>query len=148
MEIKSNNEPENKQENKLIFQLKQYEKRKTIINYIYQSELEGNSKINVTEIFRNNDLNKHTLKILTIIEEKYDFLKKIICSTFNEDWTWERVLPLLRAILIYGSFELIFNKKEVVINELVNITKIFMPGDYYKFVNKSLDLISKIIEKK
>nr|WP_237076608.1 transcription antitermination factor NusB [Mycoplasma phocoeninasale] len=52
-------------------------------------------------------------------------------------------MPLTRAIIIFGEYELLSKDAKIVINEMVNIAKIFIPNDDYKFVNKILDLISK-----
>jgi len=57
-------------------------------------------------------------------------------------------LPLSRAIIIYGEYELLFNDPRVVINEMVNISKIYSPNNDYKFINKVLDLVSKNVIKK
>jgi len=51
--------------------------------------------------------------------------------------------------LLYGTYELFLNNPKIVINEMINITKIYIPGTVYKLVNKVLDLIaSKLVDKK
>ena len=87
--------------------------------------------------------------IIEQIEAKYDSLKKIIIAALSADWEWERLQPLVRAILLYGTYELFLNNPKIVINEMINITKIYIPGTVYKLVNKVLDLIaSKLVDKK
>ncbi len=44
---------------------------------------------------------------------------------------------------MYGLYELFINEPKVVINEMVNITKIYTIGDEYKLVNKVLDTLLK-----
>ena len=72
---------------------------------------------------------------------------RIISSFLKEDWKWERIAPLERSILIYGTFELAVSDKALVINELVDITKGFIPGDSYKFINAILNNVGKYYEK-
>ncbi|WP_330463272.1 transcription antitermination factor NusB [Metamycoplasma gateae] len=136
----------NKTNNKDKFLIKKYNFRKNIINYIYQYEL-FNIQINTSEIV-NNELNKISISeisTLEIIQSKYQTLKNIANKFLLETWTWERINPLIRAVLIFGIYELTYNEPRVVINEMVNITKMFVPGDDYKFVNRILDRISKEI---
>ncbi|AWX43004.1 transcription antitermination protein NusB [Metamycoplasma cloacale] len=134
-------------EKKILFLLKIYEKRTRIINYIYQCEL-FNISLNIEELLINNDILEEDLKILKSIEHQYSLLKSILIKTLSSDWSYERVLPYLRAVIIYGIYELMFNTPNVVINELINITKLHCPGNAYKFVNKVLDLVASKLHKK
>ncbi|RMA78494.1 N utilization substance protein B [Metamycoplasma subdolum] len=135
------------EENKLAFIIRRYEKRTKFIFWIYQSELLEES-LNASKLFDEVFLDQREYFAVKKIEKNYPIYKKLISSVLNPGWTYERVQPLLRAIMIYGIFEFSFNKKNVVINEMINITKIFVPGIYYKFLNKILDLISRILESK
>ena len=99
--------------------------------------------MNVNEIFSNNDLNNFEVQTLTIIQNKYVLFKNLIIKALNNAWIWERLQPLIRAILLYGLYELFINEPKVVINEMVNITKIYTIGDEYKLVNKVLDTLLK-----
>ncbi|AWX69683.1 transcription antitermination factor NusB [[Mycoplasma] anseris] len=135
------------EDEKIIFLLKKYEKRTKLINIIYSYEL-FDQKIEINEIFENQDLNADEIFALENISKNYDNFKNIIIKTLSNEWTYERVLPYVRSVLIYGLFELMFNKPKVVINELINITKIFVPGNHYKFVNKVLDILAQVVNKK
>ncbi|MGX9339535.1 transcription antitermination factor NusB [Mycoplasma sp. 332] len=128
------------------FLVKKYNYRKNIIFYLYQSEL-FSVHLDTSVIVNNplNEINPCEIQALQIIESKYETLKKIIEKFILETWEWERISPLIRAILIFGVYELTYNDSSVVIYELVNITKLFSPGNDYKFVNKILDKISKQI---
>ena len=137
MENKLSNE-----DKKNLFLINSFNKRVKIITYIYQFEL-FDEKVNVNEIFNNNDLNNFEVQTLTIIQNKYVLFKNLIIKALNNAWIWERLQPLIRAILLYGLYELFINDPKVVINEMVNITKIYTIGDEYKLVNKVLDTLLK-----
>ena len=137
MENKLSNE-----DKKNLFLINSFSKRVKIITYIYQFEL-FDEKVNVNEIFSNNDLNNFEVQTLTIIQNKYVLFKNLIIKALNNAWIWERLQPLIRAILLYGLYELFINEPKVVINEMVNITKIYTIGDEYKLVNKVLDTLLK-----
>ena len=137
MENKLSNE-----DKKNLFLINSFNKRVKIITYIYKFEL-FDEKVNVNEIFNNNDLNNFEVQTLTIIQNKYVLFKNLIIKALNNAWIWERLQPLIRAILLYGLYELFINEPKVVINEMVNITKIYTIGDEYKLVNKVLDTLLK-----
>ena len=137
MENKLSNE-----DKKNLFLINSFSKRLKIITYIYQFEL-FDEKVNVNEIFSNNDLNNFEVQTLTVIQNKYVLFKNLIIKALNNAWIWERLQPLIRAILLYGLYELFINEPKVVINEMVNITKIYTIGDEYKLVNKVLDTLLK-----
>ena len=136
------------EQDKMIFLINALKKRTEIINTIYKYEL-FDQKVDSKQIFEDNNLDDNAIKIIEQIEAKYDSLKKIIIAALSADWEWERLQPLVRAILLYGTYELFLNNPKIVINEIINITKIYIPGTVYKLVNKVLDLIaSKLVDKK
>lgn len=136
------------EQDKMIFLINALKKRTEIINTIYKYELFG-QKVDSKQIFEDDNLDDNAIKIIEQIEAKYDSLKKIIIAALSADWEWERLQPLVRAILLYGTYELFLNNPKIVINEMINITKIYIPGTVYKLVNKVLDLIaSKLVDKK
>lgn len=136
------------EQDKMIFLINALKKRTEIINTIYKYEL-FDQKVDSKEIFEDDNLDDNAIKIIEQIEAKYDSLKKIIIAALSADWEWERLQPLVRAILLYGTYELFLNNPKIVINEMINITKIYIPGTVYKLVNKALDLIaSKLVDKK
>ncbi|GIZ05772.1 hypothetical protein MSATCC14277_3540 [Metamycoplasma salivarium] len=136
------------EQDKMIFLINALKKRTEIINTIYKYEL-FDQKVDSKQIFEDDNLDGNAIKIIEQIEAKYDSLKKIIIAALSADWEWERLQPLVRAILLYGTYELFLNNPKIVINEMINITKIYIPGTVYKLVNKVLDLIaSKLVDKK
>ena len=136
------------EQDKMIFLINALKKRTEIINTIYKYEL-FDQKVDSKEIFEDDNLDDNAIKIIEQIEAKYDSLKKILIAALSADWEWERLQPLVRAILLYGTYELFLSNSKIVINEMINITKIYIPGTVYKLVNKVLDLIaSKLVDKK
>lgn len=136
------------EQDKMIFLINALKKRTEIINTIYKYEL-FDQKVDSKQIFEDDNLDDNAIKIIEQIEAKYDSLKRIIIAALSADWEWERLQPLVRAILLYGTYELFLNNPKIVINEMINITKIYIPGTVYKLVNKVLDLIaSKLVDKK
>ena len=136
------------EQDKMIFLINALKKRTEIINTIYKYEL-FDQKVDSKEIFEDDNLDDNAIKIIEQIEAKYDSLKKIIIAALSADWEWERLQPLVRAILLYGTYELFLNNPKIVISAMINITKIYIPGTVYKLVNKVLDLIaSKLVDKK
>ncbi|ENY69311.1 N utilization substance protein B, NusB-like protein [Metamycoplasma auris 15026] len=136
-------------QNKGNFLVKKYHFRKNIINYIYQFEL-FDINLNTEEIVNNklNVINENELKTLELIECKYETLKNIAKKFLLNSWEWSRISPLSRAIIIFGIYELTYNEPKVVINEMINISKLLSPNEDYKFINGILDRVAKQIAKK
>ncbi|TPE57075.1 transcription antitermination protein NusB [[Mycoplasma] falconis] len=131
---------------KAEFLIKKFNARFSIIKYIYQAEL-FEKNIDVNEIFENEFLDKWQIGTLNNIASKYDALTKLAQKFLNEDWDWNRISPLTRAIIIYGEYEILINNPKVVINEMINMAKIYIPNNDYKIVNKVLDAYAKQIKK-
>ena len=89
MENKLSNE-----DKKNLFLINSFNKRVKIITYIYQFEL-FDEKVNVNEIFNNNDLNNFEVQTLTIIQNKYVLFKNLIIKALNNAWIWERLQPVI-----------------------------------------------------
>ena len=73
-------------------------------------------------------------------------LEQMLSGALAQDWTWERVDRLVRAILLAGAYELIHRKDvptRVVINEYVEIDQAFYDQGEQKFVNSVLDRVAR-----
>ncbi|MBD5423402.1 MAG: transcription antitermination protein NusB [Mycoplasma sp.] len=141
------------------YSVRRYMRAMTII-VVYMYEL-FNKKLNEKEIFEldifndlfdynklktkdKNKISQEQARIITTIEKNYDLFKKMIIKYIREDWSWDRLDPLIRAILLCASVELWKLDIGIVSNEYVEITKDFIPDDKsYKFVNKMIDNIGK-----
>lgn len=59
---------------------------------------------------------------------------------------WHTVSPILKAILWLGSYELVYRLDvpfKVVLNEAVELSKVFGAEDAHKFINSILDKVAK-----
>jgi N utilization substance protein B len=73
-------------------------------------------------------------------------LQQTLTGALAEDWTWERIDRLVRAILLAGAYELIHRKDvppRVAINEYVEIAHAFYDQGEQNFVNSVLDRVAR-----
>lgn len=122
------------------------EKASKIIEYIYTSEVMG-QELNSVLAFESGEFDKRDIQIIDMIASKYTQFKKLIEKFIKESWTWSRLAPLERAILLYGAFELNVKDKAHVINGMVMIAKAYIPGESYKFINAILEKIGGFYDK-
>ncbi|RMX35142.1 transcription antitermination protein NusB [Mycoplasmopsis fermentans] len=116
-----------------------------IINVLYRYEL-MDQKINVNELFDSeSNLSNEQFSHLEKIAKNYDFYKKAVSQFLKEGWSWERISPLIRAILINGTHELMSIEPKIIINESVEITKYYFEDEknFYKMVNAILEKVYK-----
>ncbi|QJB71288.1 transcription antitermination protein NusB [Mycoplasma sp. 1654_15] len=121
--------------------------RMELVSLIYTYEL-FDSKINTNEIFASYNLSSEQITILEAIEKKYEILQKLIINFIGQNWTWTRILPLIRSILLLGTWELLITDNKIVIDEMVSMTKDYTleNDNEYKFVNAVLDKINQFYE--
>ncbi len=122
-------------------------KRMQNVEIVYKYEL-FNESLNLEKIFVEENINNDQLKILTSIQKNYDKFIKTAKLFLDVDWTWARIAPLTRAIILCASVELWTLDKKIAINEYVEITKDFIPDETYKFINNILDKIGILYENK
>jgi N utilization substance protein B len=75
-----------------------------------------------------------------------DELQETLSSALAEDWTWNRVDRLVRAILLAGAYELVHRHDvppRVAINEYVEIAHAFYDKGEPTFVNSVLDRVAR-----
>ena len=73
-------------------------------------------------------------------------LQEIVSAALAQDWTWNRVDRLVRAILLAGCYELVHRgdvPPKVVINEYVEIAHAFYDKSEPTFVNSVLDRVAR-----
>ena len=87
------------------------------------------------------------LKIIKGIENRIDEVDRLIKS-FIRNWSWDKILPLDKSILRVGVGELLLGETpfKVVINEYIEISKIFSTEKSKSFINAILDKVSKEIK--
>ncbi|UUM19518.1 MULTISPECIES: transcription antitermination factor NusB [unclassified Mycoplasma] len=137
--------------------------RVEIIQVLYKFEL-LNEPINIIDVFENYDfLDQVQLKKIKSIAKNYQFLKKSLISLINQSWSWDRISPVVRAIIINGASECFYLQPKIVFNEAIEITKTyFLPDEIkdengnvinkhdskqYKFVNAILQNFYKLLVK-
>lgn len=134
----------------MIENVKPYTKRRKQrmdnVSIVYRYEL-FNEKLCLDRIFSEDNVNNDQLKILTSISKNYESFIKTAKLFLDDTWTWVRISPLTRSIILCASVELWTLDKKIVINEYINITKDFIPDETYKFINKILDNIGRVYEK-
>lgn len=85
---------------------------------------------------------KGTIDNIELIDTK---IKKTL-----KNWDFERINAVDKAILRFSVFSMIFEKelsKKIIINEAIELAKIFGVEDSYRFVNGILDAIRESEEK-
>ncbi|HUS24405.1 MAG TPA: transcription antitermination factor NusB [Candidatus Binatia bacterium] len=74
----------------------------------------------------------------------------LLTDTFEEylDRALEQLDPVERAVLLLGSYELMFRPEvpwKVVVNESVNLTKMFGAEESFKYINAVLDKVARTV---
>jgi N utilization substance protein B len=85
-----------------------------------------------------------TLSIFAV--EKQQEAEEVIAKYLNAPWTIEKLSPILRAILKTAYAEILLNKgagTKIILNEYIDITKMFETSKEAGFVNSILDKIIK-----
>lgn len=113
-----------------------------IINALYSAEV-MNEKIQVNQFFEADwNLSNEQFEALEKISKNYDYYKKLIEKFIAHGWTWERLSPLHRAIFLNATNEFFVNMlPKIVINEAIEICKLFFDDSSYKMVNGILQNI-------
>ena len=132
--------------NKIDIKTKKNELRENVIGYIYSNLVMGD-KIDMTNAFESGEYTEKEINIITDIEKKQESFFKLIQRFTRANWSWERIAPLNKAILVYGAYEMLFNDKALVIDVLVDYSKEFSPDDTFKFINSVLDKVGDYYEK-
>lgn len=131
---------------KEIQKLSRHQKRMFMVQILYEYELFDKALIS-NEIFSNYEIGNFENKIFTSLEKNYFLIKSMINKLLKKNWSWNRLSPLLRSILLLSSTEIYNIDKPIIIDEYVKLTKDFIPGDSYKFVNSILENIDDFYEK-
>ena len=78
--------------------------------------------------------------------EKEKYLITQIESKLKKGWSFSRLPPLEKSVLVYATHEILFVKEIFIpslINQIVEFSKKHLEDDKYKYVNKILDLMYK-----
>jgi N utilization substance protein B len=123
---------------------KLHKSRKLLLQSLYGLTL--NKENNTQDLIRLKNKNKINLKYLdnsikTII--KKNSILELIIKTYTQNYNIDLIEKLILKI---ATFEFFFNRKippKVIINESINLSKIFCNQKSHKMINKILDKIIK-----
>lgn len=139
--------------------------RYAAIQALHQFHLRGESAPSMMHEFEAHFINHHpheeedldlrhadrglfTFLFEGVVSESED-LKAIITPHLGEGWTFDRVEPILRWILLLGTYELLRSghiPAAVILNEYIEATKDFVDLKEASFVNGVLDKVVKKIK--
>jgi N utilization substance protein B len=133
------------------FKIKRRKAREIILKALYQIDI---ANISVEKILKFDWLDKDEIEIDESIKE---FAKEIITGTlenlniidelikkYSENWKFERISPVDKAILRFSIYSLLYRKDipvKVVIDEAIEIGKSYSTEKSYQFINGILDRI-------
>lgn len=84
------------------------------------------------------------LRLLQVLAKNYLNLRALIMRFVRADWTWMRMSPLVRALLLCACVELKRLDLGIVANEYVAMAKDFIPASSdYRFVNIVIDRVNQ-----
>lgn len=92
---------------------------------------------------------KYLTEVLTKIPAAEEELEDVITKFIGRDF--KSLDPVERAILRLGTYELTYRldvPTKVVINEMIELAKVFGSDHSYKFVNGVIDKLAKSLRKK
>ncbi|WP_406614934.1 transcription antitermination protein NusB [Mycoplasmopsis hyopharyngis] len=116
-----------------------------IINILYQNEL-FEKTIDLDKLFvEEKELSNLAFKKIEKIANHYHFFVQTIQLFINQNWAWNRLSPVIRAILILAAYELMeIDQPKIVINEAIELTKMYFDDEvHFKMVNAILQNIYK-----
>jgi transcription antitermination protein NusB len=117
-----------------------------LVTYLYQHLLLDKSiaAIIVDEALEptNEDQIYLLNNLYNIIENKAEYVQ-FITEHLNQDWKYERLLAIDKAILLCAISEYAIDEaaRAIVINEAVEIAKVYSSEDSYAFINGILDCL-------
>lgn len=103
----------------------QRQKRIEKIQILYQVELLNLQKDFDFVLNMEPYLDAKQTKEVFVVLKNYDYFKNFLESLLDPSWNWQRLSYMLRAILLNACAEFEFIDARIVINEAVEITKIF-----------------------
>ena len=125
----------------MITKQTRHELRVRKIHFLYKYEL-LNEPIDLVDAFENYNFSSEEVKELEELKNEYPKLKATITKYISKSWTWERLNPLERAILLLGTFEFKTLDKKIVINEMIIYAKEYLLDNKYKYINAILEKTS------
>lgn len=115
-----------------------------LVTYLYQHVLLEKS---LAAIIVDEELEPTTEESVYLLNNLYNLIEneadyvEFIKAHLNPDWKYERLLAIDRAILLCAISEFAIDEaaRTVIINEAVEIAKVYSSEDSYAFINGILD---------
>ena len=125
--------------------------RELAFQLIYSSEIQKEMDNEQLEQFideKEVDIKEQQVYITEVfngIKEHKKEITDLISSNLKEKWTMDRISKIDLSILEVAIFELVYSKLpyKVVINEAVELAKIYSDDDVRKMINAAMDKIYK-----
>ena len=93
------------------------------------------------------DIPKELVDEILVVDDSSSDRTIEIAKKLKAGWDFSRLPPLEKSILIFASYELLFDQnpayKKVVIDQVINFSKVYCEREKYKYINKILDLLVK-----
>ncbi|AHI53900.1 transcription antitermination protein NusB [Spiroplasma sabaudiense Ar-1343] len=89
------------------------------------------------------EFDEESIKVsLELFNKRLEY-EDLASQLLSDNWTWNRIPNIFKAIIITGIFEIkdLEVPKTVVINEMVNLSRSYQPNLDSKFINAILDKI-------
>jgi N utilization substance protein B len=122
----------------------QWQKRVNVFRYIYSTLInESNQRDIKDHAYEKYDFDANQLAIIEYYSENKEEIIETIKKYLNENWDWERVLPVDQAILIATYCESKTNQidKKILIDQAIISAKHYSDEKSCKFINGILDKI-------
>jgi transcription antitermination protein NusB len=123
--------------------------REAVVSILYSSDMGNKSTpsaigIMLEEKKIRNKQKEFALELVDGIERFQTQLDEKIVAVLKE-WEWDRVGSIERSILRLGAYEIVYSEADraVIINEAVEIAKLFGAENAPRFINGILDAIKK-----
>lgn len=119
--------------------MKQWEKRVIAFEIIYSILIRDDIKDSVISKYENVD--EDIYSVIKYAINNYQDIKSKIESLLSNNWTWDRILIIDKAILIesYSEFQVLKIDRKIVIDQAIVTAKNYSDEKSYKFINSILD---------
>lgn len=124
-----------------------------LLQVFYRFEIMGDDPVLIFEEIRKgkklkNDLEEKLREIIIKIKNSINLIDKMIEENIL-NWDKERILKVDLTLLRIGVGSFLFSKEDAkkIINDILEISKIYSTEDSYRFLNGVLDKIAKKLGK-
>ncbi len=117
--------------------------REMIVNALYQKLLLDYNKENIEQILLDTNYTNEQIAIVKDIIEHEEMIIETLSKFLDNDWSFERLHFLSKAILISSAYEMLILKKPkaIIVNTYVEISKKISDLKTSKLINALLDKI-------